>query len=285
MPYIIILILLTLITIILIKLYLLNKAIISINDTLEIINKDQTNLLVTSNIGNKNVNKLVININNNLISLNNRHLALTQEEKTLKNTIANISHDLRTPVTSLLGYFELYKNEEEATKKEEYLLIINNRLKVIKELTESLFNYTLLFDYDEILNLKRENISLILEESIALYYKDITFHNIIPTIEIEDNVFKKVDKIALKRVFSNLISNAIKYGEKSLKIILTKDKIIFSNKASISNSIDVSAFFDRYKSLSSTGLGLTIVKTLIDKMNGEIKSELKNDVLSFTIKL
>jgi len=229
-------------------------------------------------------------INVNLKHINEYRAKIAHEENELKNTIANITHDLRTPITSVLGYIQLLYNENSLGEKEaRYIDIINSRVETLKQLIENLFSYSLIYDKSELLDIKSENINLILEDSIALYYNDLVEKNIFPVIELPNEpIYKNVDKLALKRVFNNLISNVIKYG-KSLKVILNSDGVYFENSTENYDQIDVGKIFDRFftvtraRNNNSMGLGLTITKNLVEKMNGTVSASLEKDILSIKI--
>ena len=265
----------------------------AINKRLKLLNKTETNLLVDSLSMNKEAIKLAKLINQNLKDINAFRSKINHEEAELRNTIANISHDLRTPITSILGYLQLFQSSTNLSDKQaNYLEIITSRIHNLKQLIENLFSYSIVYDTIDLLNLKQENINLILEDSIAMYYQDLITKKITPVIEIPDQpIYKNVDKLALKRVFNNLISNILKYGVGSMKISITDEKIIFENKTNSYDQIDVGKIFDRFftvaqaRNNNSMGIGLAISKSLIEKMNGKIEASLDSDTLAITIYL
>ena len=104
----------------------------------------------------------------------------------------------------------------------------------------------------------------------------------------ETKVMRMLDRSALSRVFSNLISNAIKYSDGDLKIVLSeRGEVTFSNMASGLDEIQVGRLFDRFYTVEaarkSTGLGLAISKTLVEEMNGTISAKYENGRLSIHI--
>lgn len=114
---------------------------------------------------------------------------------------------------------------------------------------------------------------------------------ITPNINLcEQKIVRSVDKTALLRIFNNIIDNAIKYSEGDLTISLFENgKIVFSNHTSDLNEIQIGKLFDRFYTVNtarkSTGLGLSIAKALIEKMDGNISADYSNNVLSIIIKL
>ena len=132
-------------------------------------------------------------------------------------------------------------------------------------------------------------INTILEESIAAFYTVLHERKIVPEIQIpETKVIRELDRSALTRVFSNLLSNVIKYSDGDLKILLSENgEIIFSNKASGLDEVQVGKLFDRFYTVEaarkSTGLGLSISKMLIEQMKGKITAKYENQQLSIHI--
>lgn len=255
-----------------------------INNRLNFINKEETNLLIDSPSNLKEVVELSSLINQSVKSINELKQKILHEERELKNTITNLSHDLRTPMTSILGYTELLMEEKQNPKNEGYIKIIKSRLESLKELIEQLFNYSVIYESEEVLSIEEENINLILEDTIAIFYNDLINKNINPIIKIpEQAIIKKINKFAFKRVLINLLNNIIKYGETKLTISLDENQIMLRNIVHGVDTIDIEKIFDRYFTIGkartngSMGLGLTISKVLMEKMNGSINAFIEKD--------
>ncbi len=128
-----------------------------------------------------------------------------------------------------------------------------------------------------------------MEESILGFYAVLQERNITPNISMPENkVFRKVNRAALSRIFSNLLNNAIKYSDGDLNITLNDTgEITFSNTASDLSEVDVKKLFDRFYTVEnarkSTGLGLSISRILIEQMKGTISAQYKNGKLSICI--
>lgn len=258
-----------------------------INERYETIKNQETNVLLDCPSDEKNLVCLVKNINHEIERSRKTRIELDEKEREIKSTITNISHDLRTPITSLLGYTTLLKKNNLSDEEKEYVNIIDNRLNVMKQLIEDLFSYTLAYEND--LDINKENINVILEDSLALYYNDLINKGINVNVNIiSDEIYYDVDKLALKRVFSNILSNVVKYGINSLDVKLESDKVIFRNETNNIDTIDVGKLFDRFFTLAkarnnSTGIGLTIAKILITKMNYHIQAYKEDDKLVIEI--
>ena len=169
--------------------------------------------------------------------------------------------------------------------KEGYIKIIKEKIYELQELTEQLFEFSKTVDVD--LEVKKEECCLndILEESLANYYNQFKEKNIIPKISISNKkINKMVNRIAIIRIFENILSNVLKYSNGNFEVILNDDGIItFSNKANSLDAITVQKIFDRYFTVEnakeSTGIGLAIAKQLIEQNRGKITAEYVNGYL------
>lgn len=249
----------------------------------------ETNTLIDISHRDKTMLKLANGLNTELRKLRSERHRFQQGDLELKSAVTNISHDLRTPLTAICGYLELLDREEKTETVNRYIRIIKDRVDILTQLSEELFRYSVIISTKD--NIIKEHVVLntVLEESIAAFYTVLTERNIVPEIEIsETKVMRMLDRSALSRVFSNLISNAIKYSDGDLKIVLSeRGEVTFSNMASGLDEIQVGRLFDRFYTVEaarkSTGLGLAISKTLVEEMNGTISAKYENGRLSIHI--
>lgn len=250
-----------------------------------------TNALIDISSADRTMRRLANSINIQLRKLREERHRFKQGDLELKNAVTNISHDLRTPLTAICGYLDLLEAEKMTEKAERYISIIQNRAELLSQLTEELFRYSIIISSENSGISETVNVGGVLEESIASFYTALKERNITPNIQIsEEKVIRILDHSALARVFSNLLNNVIKYSDGDLDITLSKTgTIIFANTASGLNEVQVGRLFDRFYTVEaarkSTGLGLTIARTLMEQMNGAISAEYQNDKLSITIVL
>lgn len=271
------------------KLFLVQKTAKEIQEAFAERLTTETNTLIDVSHRDKTMLKLAIGLNTELCKLRSERRRFQQGDLELKSAVTNISHDLRTPLTAICGYLELLEREEKTETVNRYMKIIRDRVEVLTQLSEELFRYSVIVSTKD--NLRKEPVSLntVLEESIAAFYTVLTERNIVPEIELsETKVMRMLDHSALSRVFSNLISNAVKYSDGDLKIVLSeRGEVTFSNRASGLDEIQVGRLFDRFYTVEaarkSTGLGLAISRTLVEKMNGTISAEYENSRLSIHI--
>ena len=264
------------------------------------INKEiSNNLDEYVNIKTKSVDKDVENLvqNINLIFDSKQKVVAEKKKKEeeLRASISNMSHDLRTPLTSIMGYLQMIKSEKpsEADKKE-YMDIVEKRTKSLQKLISSFYDLSRIEGNEYNFNYKKVNLSNVLCENIAVFYNDFINNNIEPVIEIEEGIKEIIsDEGAITRIFSNLIGNMIKHGENYVKISLKKENDIiiteFTNKATGLTQENVDKLFNRFytvdnsRSDRNTGLGLYITKVLVEKLGYNITAKLENENLKIKI--
>lgn len=282
-------ILIAIIIALLVKMHILQKSVKEIEIAFADRLVTDTNVLIDISSSDKNVRRLANTINGQLRKLRTERRRFQQGDLELKNAVTNISHDLRTPLTALSGYLELLEQEEKSESVNRYIEIIKDRVDILTQLSEELFKYSVIISTKNNITKEQVIINTVLEESIAAFYTVLTERNIVPEIQVsETKVVRMLDRSALSRVFSNLISNVIKYSDGDLKIVLSENgEIAFSNMASGLDEIQVGRLFDRFYTVEaarkSTGLGLTISKTLVEQMKGTISATYENNRLSIHI--
>lgn len=282
-------ILIAIIIVLLVKIHILQKSVKEIEIAFADRLVTDTNILIDISSSDKNVRRLANTINGQLRKLRTERRRFQQGDLELKHAVTNISHDLRTPLTALSGYLELLEQEEKSESVNRYIEIMKDRVDILTQLSEELFRYSVILSTKDNITKEQVIINTVLEESIAAFYTVLTERNIVPDIQISEiKVVRMLDRSALSRVFSNLISNVIKYSDGDLKIVLSENgEIVFSNMASGLDKIQVGRLFDRFYTVEaarkSTGLGLTISKTLVEQMKGTISAIYENNRLSIHI--
>lgn len=264
------------------------------------INKQITeNVDEYANIKTKSVDKDIENLveSINLIFDSRQKIVAekNKNEEKIRQSISNMSHDLRTPLTSIMGYLQMIKSEKssEADKKE-YMDIVEKRTKSLQQLISSFYDLSRMEGNEYNFNYKKVNLSSILCENIAVFYNDFRNNNIEPIIEIDENVKDIIsDDGAINRIFSNLIINMIKHGENFVKITLRQENDViiteFINKATRLTQENVDKLFDRFytvdnsRSDKNTGLGLYITRIMVEKLGHSISSKIDNGYLKIEI--
>lgn len=285
---VVIFILLVIIVGLVIKIYCLESDIKEIIGDFEEKLLADTNTLISISSRDKNIRNLAASINGQLKVLRKLQLKYQNGDEELKAAVTNISHDLRTPLTAICGYMDLLEKEEKSENVSRYLSLIENRIDAMKQLTEEMFRYSVILSTED-MELEMVHINAVLEESIAGFYGALKERGIEPVISItEQRIERCGNKAALSRVFSNILNNALKYSDGDLEISLQDDgTILFSNTATALNEVHVGKLFDRFYTVenarNSNGLGLSIAKTLIEQMNGEIEAKYVGERLVIAI--
>lgn len=246
---------------------------------------EDTNMQITVSSGDRHIRRLAADINRELKLLRAQRRRYQQGDRELKEAVTNISHDLRTPLTAINGYLELLEEEEKSEAAKRYLSCIKNRTEAMKGLTEELFCYTIV-RAEEPKKKEETDISGVLEEGLLSFYGAMVSKGIVPEIQVPDKkIIRNVNKASLVRVFGNIISNMIKYSEGEMKVkLLENGEMHFSNKAPKLQAVQVEKLFDRFFTVQdariSTGLGLSIAKTLTEEMGGSIRAEYREETLT-----
>ena len=274
-PWILCCILLIVVFFLITKIIFIEKSIDEIHTEFQERLSSDTNTLIDISSSDPHLRKLASEINIQLRLLRKERHRYQQGDLELKEAITNISHDLRTPLTAINGYLDLLEREEKSETVHCYLSQIQNRTDVLKNLTEELFRYSVVTSFQE-LKPERMDVVRALEESLLSFYAVMQEKGIQPEIELpEKPVFRELDAGAVNRIFSNIISNALKYSDGDLSVVMDKNGCVtFSNTAHNLNYVTVGRLFDRFytveASRNSTGLGLSIAKLLIERMGGSI---------------
>ncbi|HAT4227083.1 TPA: HAMP domain-containing histidine kinase [Clostridium perfringens] len=234
---------------------------------------------------NKNIENLIIEINTLIDDKRKMENIYKEKDMELREAIANMSHDLRTPLTSIMGYVYLLNDDKlDKEERKEYLKIIEKRSLVLNDLITNFYGLSRIQADQYEIKFKPVNLELVLGEIIAAFYETLDYKFGEPEVNIEEGLGPVLgDKQALNRIFTNLIENIIKHGEGEVKISLKKkNKYIvmeFSNKAEDLESKDVNRIFekfftkDRMRTGQNTGLGLAIVKLLVEKQGQKIEAK------------
>ena len=234
---------------------------------------------------NKNIENLIVEINTLIDDKRKMENIYKKKDIELREAIANMSHDLRTPLTSIMGYVYLLNDDKlDKEERKEYLKIIEKRSLVLNDLITNFYGLSRIQADQYEIKFEPVNLELVLGEIIAAFYETLDYKFGEPEINIEEGLGPVLgDKQALNRIFTNLIENIIKHGEGEVKISLKKkNKYIvmeFSNKAEELEPKDVNRIFekfftkDRMRTGQNTGLGLAIVKLLVEKQGQKIEAK------------
>ncbi|HEX3075558.1 MAG TPA: HAMP domain-containing sensor histidine kinase, partial [Lachnospiraceae bacterium] len=240
-----------------------------------------------------------------LLAVMNQHISKVQQdrnayerkEQEIRKEIANISHDLRTPLTSIIGYLDLIQSADTSDQeKAVYMGVVIKRSRNLQGLIEQFYDFSRLNDKSYTIKLEEIDLHRTLCEHVLTYYADFEQKGIEVDVDMEDKPLPvKGDRNAIGRILNNLTGNALKYSRDnlyiSLKVEENKAIITFRNLADPLTRDDVEHLFDRFymrnsaRNSQSTGLGLTIAKLLVEAMDGSMEAILDGEWLEIRVML
>jgi signal transduction histidine kinase len=270
--------------------FLLKRDIKRINGDLRGITATDTNARLTTDTFDRDISRLIEGINA-MLERNRRDLfEKVRAETDLKRAVTNISHDLRTPLTSALGYLQMLESGEEETKAR-YIKTIRGRLEALSVLTNSLFEFAKIMEENTVFDMRKVNAGSLLRETLTESYPELTAKGFEVEADIPDEpVFFYCDRDALRRVLQNLIKNVCVHGRDYLRVSLRDGTIEIVNKADGLEAMNTGRIFQRFytsdasRSSRNTGLGLAIVKELVTRMGGEVTAMAEGEMLTVRVR-
>ncbi|WP_410512863.1 HAMP domain-containing sensor histidine kinase [Paenibacillus sp. BR2-3] len=283
------------ILIILLALYIafLQQQLRSINRQLDKRLTKHTRQPIRLELLSRELDTLAININKCLKAEENLRLKGIQEEKNFKELIANISHDLRTPLTAIKGYQQLMGNGELNVDQQKKLQTAQKHADELGRLIEHFFEYTYLLNAEPELHIERMNLTNLVAECLAASVPALEENNLAVQLEEPPPIFVHADKERVTRIIHNLIRNCVQYSHGDIEVkLLAADKAVLSFKNPVKNAsvIDVKRLFDRFYTgdqarSNSTGLGLSIVRLLAEQMGGNTSASIQGGFLEIRVEL
>lgn len=274
----------------------LKKIAKDLNEMAEQLDQNQMLKLPLPNI---HLSQVVLASNKLISEIQQERQSYERREREFKQQIENISHDLRTPLTVILGYLKLMKKDDQRIGINEQLARIEKKAEGMNRLVSQFYDYSRFTTESNPIYLERVDIGRILREEILSNYELLLASNLDVDVQIpESPTFIIGDVVMLNRVFLNLLQNANRYAQSILHIKLIEDetdlKVIFCNDTSELKREDIPNIFNRFymkdvsRNTDHTGLGLTITKTLVERMNGRIDieaQEIEGELMSIQFQL
>lgn len=275
----------------LIRLFFVKKEVKSIARQLKHYNHNETEKKIDITLFDKDIEMLAVEINHQFDLIVQANAKKRRTELELKQAIANISHDIRTPLTSIFGYIQLLESDDlTLEEKKEYVAVIKSRTQRLQTLLNDFFELSVIESADYYLKLESIKMNDLVPETLMAFYDQFNDRNVEPTIDLPQGEMTIIaDESAVKRVIENLIVNAIRHSSGNIGISLERLQstavLTISNDASRLTENDLNLLFNRFytadqtRSGKSTGLGLSIAKSLMSKMDGKLSAELKDGQL------
>ncbi|PRR81122.1 sensor histidine kinase [Clostridium vincentii] len=251
----------------------------------------------------KDLRELLVAINNILDYSQKSFADYRKKEISMSKMLSNISHDLKTPLTVVLGYIETVKMDKDMTteERERLLFKVHNKTLEVIELINKFFDLAKIESGDKDVPITRVNMNEVCRKNILDFYDSLTAQGYEVNIEIpEVTIYALGNLDALDRIISNLLSNAIKYGSdgKYIGLKLSHDNnfayVEIWDKGKGIDEINIEKVFERMYTLEDSrnklyqgsGLGLTITKRFVEKMGGKISlKSIPYEKTSFSFKI
>ena len=242
---------------------------------------------------NGTANALINEINLLLKELREQQADYQQKVHALEQMLTNLSHDLRTPLTSAMGYVSILRSSEPSPEEiERELCIVENRLSRLEELIDSFFEFSKVISSGKKPEMTELNLIAVLEESIVHYYDDFTSQGRQITLRCDaQRLMLLSNREMLLRVFDNLIGNAWKHSSGNLIVTVElTDGIALHFQNNTAQPIDIVHIFDEFyttdisRTRGNTGLGLAIARQFTELLGGQISATQENEVLCLTIR-
>lgn len=250
--------------------------------------KNESNMLITSDIETGGIGRLRDSLNELLSRQRGEKVRYQEKEKMISEIYTSLSHDIRTPLTSLDGYFQLLETSEDPEEQSRYIQIIQERISSLKEMLEELFLFAKLKNDSYKIELSACCFSSILKQTVFSYYDEWQKRGLKPEIQIPgERLYFTGNEQALRRLIQNVIKNGLDHGKDKIGICLYRNEgmlhLKISNQTDHPEKIDISRVFERFykadgaRSRTSSGLGLSIARELAVKMGGEMQAGISGE--------
>lgn len=254
-----------------------------------------TNRQVHLHLPDKGLEELLVEVNKILAVKQQEQILYQKQEQEIRTQIANITHDLRTPLTSILGYLALAKEEGVANKyAKDYLDIAENRAKTLQALVSGFYDISRIEANDYPVTLQKVDLNYLIKRILADYYKEICDAGFDVTLDLQDEAHLVIaDENCVMRVFTNLLQNVLKHGTASMHIFQGVQAgryiTVVSNQTLSIQPEDVPHVFersftaDKTRTNQNTGLGLPVVKWLMEMMGYSVSAQYDSPVFSIRL--
>jgi signal transduction histidine kinase len=288
-----IIVLVVIIAILVTYIIFVDRQLISINKQLHKRLMEHTRQPIGIELISKKLNELAGNINESLKEEENLRINSMRAEKQFREMIANISHDLRTPLTAIKGYQQLMENGELPEEERKYLTIAQKHASELSSLIESFFEYAYLLSIAPEPDIKAINVSSILTECLVASIPEFEEAYMRVSYKESKPVYALADTEMITRCIHNLLRNCVQHGSGEVMVtleVMSYVTISIKNHVKSDKTIHIEQIFDRFYTSDmarrdSTGLGLSIVKLLVEQMGGTVSAVLEEDMLDIRMKL
>ncbi len=257
-------------------------------------NQEENRILLIS-YPDKEAESFLEAMNEYILLMRKNQIFYQGREKELRAQIENISHDLRTPLTAIIGYLDLLELDNMSKEDKEILVAVQKKAKFLQGLINNFYDLSRLEMNDYQLHSDEMDLTRFARETILLFYQEFEKNGITVEFSVkhrQDALLILADSGAMGRIFNNMMQNALRYAKSSLHITVFEEEgkgcISFENDTDGLDPEDIPHLFERFfmqeksRTSQSTGLGLTISKLLAEAMGGSAEANLVEDRLRIT---
>ena len=269
----------------------MRREIRSMSRQLEDLSAGRSEKKISLTLVDARLNELATQINENMELQKQLRIDTRKSEQRLKDSIAGVSHDLRTPLTAIIGYIQMLERSGLNGEQQEKATIILKKANAMRELVESFFELSVIESGQSELAEEAVNFTNSVSEAVVDFIPRFEAAELEPDVDLGNkSLYIAGDTTALGRIVQNLLSNALKYTAGRVKVALEErdGEIILTvvNEVRPDTPPDMERIFERFytgddcRNSGSAGLGLYIVKLLAEKMQGAVSASLENKMLS-----
>ena len=245
--------------------------------------------------GDDEITRLCAVINEMSVQLREKEEREKRQQRSKDELITNVSHDLRSPLTSIIGYVELLKETgpEDRQRFAEYIEVVERRLTGLNGLINELFEYTKLNSADQLPDMEKRDVLELLRHILYEYKVLMEAEGLTLSWQLEaESHMAHINTRQMVRVFQNLLDNARRYAHRSAPVTVTAQDtgrlhICITNRVADPHGIEPDRIFERFycgdrarSAPQSSGLGLAIVKRIVELHGGEVDASLQGQELS-----
>lgn len=257
---------------------------------------ERTHKILDVSLSDPFLESMAANINRSIYLQEKMRINEVQRERAIRDDIANISHDLRTPLTAMIGYLSLSKEEKDFLQKSLYIDIALQKAMSLQSLVDNFFEMSYIDSDACQIQLISLDLNKIIRDELLASYCEFENHSITPLIELPEHpVMILGNELAIERIIQNLIANAISYSTGQIEVCLKMKgegaELIVRNSSHFISDQEREKIFDRFYRASTerisghAGLGLYIAKQLILKQGGSVRSDYKDGMFAIIVYL
>lgn len=257
---------------------------------------ERTHKILDVSLSDPFLESMAANINRSIYLQEKMRINEVQRERAIRDDIANISHDLRTPLTAIIGYLSLSKEEKDFLQKSLYIDIALQKAMSLQSLVDNFFEMSYIDSDACQIQLISLDLNKIIRDELLASYCEFENHSITPLIELPEHpVMILGNELAIERIIQNLIANAISYSTGQIEVCLKMKgegaELIVRNSSHFISDQEREKIFDRFYRASTerisghAGLGLYIAKQLILKQGGSVRSDYKDGMFAIIVYL